>query len=336
MEILYTRRAAVFLFLYVIVVIYGSLYPWMFHYSPSAAPLRWLPFSTGGFLLDFLVNVLFYVPLGAAAFLAIDAGAPGLFFAVAIGFTLSFGVEEAQRYTFSRVGDYNDIVSNSLGTAFGAIAAYAWKRAHRRWIGPALARRFAPEGLVLAGLWLAWNGFLLLPAVSRRPSPYGDSPLGWMPAVNEVLGVVIIAIALRPGISTMKKALGPVLLVWLAIQELTPFQWGVRQDFSWLPFVGLFYARPETYYPLVFGKLFFYTAVVWAMRSRGGGWFWPVLIPLAVLAAGEAAQIYVPDRTPETTDLVLMAGGAFLLWMAAPGLWQPQRTGYTACSEVKG
>jgi hypothetical protein len=117
---------------------------------------------------------------------------------------------------------------------------------------------------------------------------------------------------------------------------LTPFQLGVRQDFSWLPFEGLFYTRPELYYPLVFGKLFFYTAVVWAMRFRGGGWFWSVLIPVAVLAAGEAAQIYIPDRTPETTDLVLMAGGALLLWMAAPGLWQTQRTGYTASSEVKG
>ena len=316
MKTLYTRRGAVFLLLYMIAVVYGSLYPWVFHYNPHAAHLRWLPLSTGGFLLDFLLNIVFYVPLGAAAFLAFGGGAAGLFFAFATGFTLSFGVEQAQRYNAWRVGDYNDIVSNSLGTALGAIAAFAWKRAHRHWIRPALARRFAPEGLVLAALWLAWNGFLLLPAVSRHPSQYGDSPPRWIPAVNEVLGIVTVAIALRPGVHPMKKALAPLFLLWLAVQELMPFQWGVRQDFSWLPFEGMLYARPEIYFPLVFGKLFFYTAVVWAMRFRGGGWFWAVLIPLAVLAAGEAAQIYIPDHTPETTDLVLMAGGAFLLWMA--------------------
>jgi VanZ family protein len=335
MKALYTRRGAVFLFLYIMAVVYGSLYPWVFHSGPYAA-LRWLSLSSGSFLLDFLANVVFYVPLGAAAFLAFGGGAAGLFFAFAVGFTLSFGVEEAQRHIISRVGDYNDILANSLGTAFGAMAAYAWKRAHRRWIPPAIARRFSPEGLVLAALWLAWNGFLLLPAASRRPLPYVDPPMGWTPAVSEVLGVVILAVALRPRPSAIRKTLAPVLLLWVAIQGLMPFQPGVRKGFSWLPFEGLSYAQPEFYYPLVFGKLFFYAAVVWAMRFRGRGWFWPVLIPLAVLAAGEAAQIYITDRTPETTDLVLMAAGAFLLWMAGPGLWQTQRTGYTASSEVKG
>ena len=363
MKTLHARRAAVFLLLYAIAVAYGSLYPLVFHYSPNAAPLRWLPLSGRSFLLDFLLNIVFYVPLGAAAFLAFDGGAPSLFFAIATGFMLSFGIEEAQRYIPSRAADYNDLVANSLGTALGAIAAYVWQRAHRRWIPPALVRRFAPQGLVLASLWLAWNGFLLLQLVGRRPLPSGDSPLGWMPAVNEVLGVAIIAIALRPSASpfsnpaqnapsaagllqpdhvrragrfALKNTLAPVLLLWLAVQELIPFQWGVRQDFSWLPFEGLFYVRPEIYYPILFGKLFFYTVVVWAMRFRGAAWFWSISIPLAMLAGGEWAQTYIPDRTPETTDLVLAAGGAFLLWMAAPGLSQTQRTRYTACSEVKG
>lgn len=336
MKTLYSHRAAVFLLLYVVAIAHASLYPWVFNYSPHAAPLRWLPLSGRSFLLDFLLNIVFYVPLGAAVFLAFGRGAAGLLFAFAVGFTLSFGIEEAQRYITSRTGDYNDILSNSLGTAFGAIAAFAWKRAHRSWIPRPHARRFAPEGLVLAGLWLAWHAFLLLPAVSGRLLPHDDSPQGWIRVVNEVLGVAIVALALRPGAFAIKKALGLLLLLWLAIQELMPFQWGVRQDFSWLPFIGLFYARPEVYYPLVFGKLFFYTAVVWAMRFRSTGWLGPVLIPLAVLAAGEATQVYIPDRTPETTDLVLLAGGAFLLWMAAPGLSRTQRTGYTACSEVKG
>lgn len=332
----YTRRAAVFLLSYIIAIVYGSLYPWVFHFSPYAARLRWIPLSNGHLLLDFLLNVLFYVPVGAAAFLAFRRGAVGVFFAFAVGFMLSFGVEEAQRYDAGHVGDYNDLLTNSIGTAVGAIAAYAWRRAHRSSIPRVLARRFAAQGLVLAALWLAWNGFLLLPAFSRYPLPDGVSPPGWIRAVNEGLGVVVIALALRPHVSAVRKMLAPVLLLWLAVQEVIPFQWGVRQDFAWLPFEGLFYVRPEIYYPILFGKLFFYTVVVWAMRSRGAGWFWSISIPLAVLAGGEWAQTYIPDRTPESTDLVLAAAGAFLLWMAAPGLAQTQRTGYTACSEVKG
>ena len=36
-------------------------------------------------------------------------------------------------------------------------------------------------------------------------------------------------------------------------------------------------------------------------------------IPAFILAAGESAQRYLPGRTPESTDLALLAAGAFLL-----------------------
>jgi hypothetical protein len=39
-------------------------------------------------------------------------------------------------------------------------------------------------------------------------------------------------------------------------------------------------------------------------------------MPGVALAAGEAAQCWLPGRTPELTDLALVAGGAFLLWLA--------------------
>ncbi|HLH44341.1 MAG TPA: VanZ family protein [Bryobacteraceae bacterium] len=335
MKTVYARRGAAFLILYVIAVGYASLYPWEFSYTTSAPPLSWHGLSSRIFLLDSFLNIVFYAPLGAAAFVVFGGRAAGLFFAVAMGFTLSFGVEEAQRYT-SRMGDYNDIVSNTLGTAVGAFAGYAWSRTHGSGIRAAIARRAPAEGLVLAALWLTWNVFLLLPAFSRRPLPDGVFPPAWSQALNEALGAGVVAIALRRGACFLRRTLAPALLLWLAIQELTPFQWGVRQDFSWLPFEGLFYNRPEVYYPILFGKLFFYTVVVWALRFRGTGWFWSVSAPIALLAVGEWAQTYIPERTPESTDLVLAAGGAFVLWMAAPGLPETQRSGYTACSEVKG
>jgi VanZ family protein len=60
---------------------------------------------------------------------------------------------------------------------------------------------------------------------------------------------------------------------------------------------------------------------VWMMRFQRGShqqgvWIRAVAIPGAVLAAGEAAQCWLPGRTPEVTDLALVAAGAFLLWLA--------------------
>jgi len=52
---------------------------------------------------------------------------------------------------------------------------------------------------------------------------------------------------------------------------------------------------------------------VWILRESKLRWLWAVAIPAFILAAGEAAQRYLPGRTPESTDLVLLAAGAFLL-----------------------
>ena len=106
----------------------------------------------------------------------------------------------------------------------------------------------------------------------------------------------------------------PLLVAWLAFEELRPFHFhGPPQQFGWLPFVSWFAGASESYYGVIFGKLFFYTAIVWTLRESKLRWLWAVAIPAFVLAAGEAAQCYLPGRTPESTDLTLLAAGAFLL-----------------------
>jgi VanZ family protein len=44
---------------------------------------------------------------------------------------------------------------------------------------------------------------------------------------------------------------------------------------------------------------------------------WAFLAPATILAAGEYAQRYLPGRTAEITDLVLLAAGAILLHLTA-------------------
>jgi len=337
-------RAALFLALYIGAVLYLCLYPWTLLSPPHADRLIWIPLNTRRLQLDFVLNVLLYLPLGAAAYVVVDNGIFGLAGAGAIGFALSLSVEWTQRSIPLRTGDLDDLTANTLGAALGAILALVWKSR-------------LSDGFVLASLWLLWNGSLLLPAINHASLPREglDAALLWLGCLDAFLGFLVLSSALRArpilmailafapflGFSTypslmlvrfaaavcallivrfaglsLPRVIGPMCLVALAFQELYPFHWqGPPQSFSWLPFESLFVNRPQTYFPLVLGKLFFYTTVVWSMRAGKVSWRRAFGIPAAVLVAGEAVQLFLPGRTPETTDLALIGAGAFLLWL---------------------
>jgi VanZ family protein len=57
---------------------------------------------------------------------------------------------------------------------------------------------------------------------------------------------------------------------------------------------------------------------LWVERSAGARWIWALAAPGTILFAGELAQRYLPGRTPELTDLVLLTAGAVLLNLAEP------------------
>ena len=77
----------------------------------------------------------------------------------------------------------------------------------------------------------------------------------------------------------------------------------------------------ESYYGIIFGKLFLYTAILWVERSAGMRWAWALVVPGAILLTGELAQRYLPGRTPELTDLVLLLAGAVMLYLVEPPRW---------------
>src|SRR6185503_16697295 len=104
------------------------------------------------------------------------------------------------------------------------------------------------------------------------------------------------------------------LVGFLAVEELRPFHLAAQsRAFIWAPFHSWFDASPEASYSIYFSKTFLYASVAWALRRGGLGWTSAVLIPALILAGCEWAQRYLEGRTPETTDLVLLAAGAALL-----------------------
>ncbi|MCU1337864.1 MAG: hypothetical protein JWO19_3445 [Bryobacterales bacterium] len=296
------RRAALFLALYLAGILYLSLYPWQFVPNPGPRTLRWVPVDTRRAILDAVLNVVFYIPVGAAAFASFRRRSRIAFAAaLALGTLVSLTVELTQLSIPTRVGNLVDLLCNSVGTLLGAMVAFVAT-------SPPLASRlrglYSP-GVLLVGLWVVWQAFTFLPR-------YG-------PAVNvshEIVGVLVLAL-LAAGRKI--RAAVPLLLIWLALDELRPFQFhGPPQQFMWLPFESWFVGALESYYGTFFGKLFFYTAILWVERKSGIRWIWALVVPGAILAAGEFAQRYLPGRTPEITDLVLLAAGAVLLHLTEP------------------
>jgi glycopeptide antibiotics resistance protein len=351
------RRAAIFGLVYAVAVLYLSLYPWNFQPFPHSSELFWFPLTDRRVILDSVVNVLFYLPFGAAAALLFESSALGLASAVTLGFCLSLAVESAQRYIPMRVGDLTDLFTNTVGAAAGACAVLLFIRRARPSRDRGLARNLFSDAAILGVLWLAWNAFRILTAINHVSFPLSSLCFEFG---NAFLGVLTLGIALRkhpafvavlalaplfalffdpfPAAPIMGGALlgagvarwirgnaRPVLyavcLLWLAFQELYPFEWSSRTArFSWLPFEALFSTRPQIYYTILFGKLFFYTVAIWAAHYKPPNsrrvWY-----PFLILGGGEFVQRFIPGRTPEITDLILMGAGAFLLWIAEPAAW---------------
>ena len=126
------------------------------------------------------------------------------------------------------------------------------------------------------------------------------------------------------GAAKLVPTSGTRVLAWLlpsflVFEELRPFEWtNEPTPFSWAPFQSWYETSSGTYYPVLLGKLFLYVAVIWVLRERRLGWRWAVGIPGVILASGEWAQQYIAGRTPESTDLVLLAAGAVLLALCTP------------------
>jgi len=294
------RRAALFLLLYLAAILYLSLYPWRFVPYRGTRTFYWVPLVSRGVVLDAFLNVVFYMPLGAAGFLSIRRkGAVAVAAALAFGTLVSFTVEWAQLYIPGRFSSWNDLLCNSAGAWLGIAVAFAAT-------SPPLASRLRvlnSSSVLLLGLWAIWQAFTFLP----RSGPAPDIS-------HEIVGLLVLAVLAFRRQFPVAAAL---LLIWLVVDELWPFRFqGPPQPFSWLPFESWFAGSFDAYYGILFRKLFLYTAILWAERRAGMRWIWTLAAPGAILFAGEFAQRYLPGRTPEITDLVLLAAGAVLLNLA--------------------
>lgn len=353
------RAAAVFLGLYVVAVVYLSLFPGEFLDHPRGGGLLWHAISGRRPVLDAVLNTLFYMPLGFSAVFALPLrrSAWRWVAAVLLGAALSYAIEAAQLYSPQRYASWVDFVANTSGTALGATLAgcLPWKR-----LGSPARWKLSSDGAVLLIFWLLWQTFPMVPATNlvrfsmawdrltqpewprleMLPVGIGFFVLAWVIGRSLWLAVAFGALIAQGFLVERELSRGALvaagvawaaasrlprpkpawvawgLTAWLIFEEFRPFQTGADNGFAWAPFGSWYAVAGLSYYPIIFGKLFLYTSVLWWHRTAGRGWAMAIALPAVVLAVGEWAQQYLPGRTPESTDLAVLAAGAVLLALA--------------------
>ncbi len=115
----------------ILLILYGSLYPWKFNREPlSGSPVLQVWYSQSypsGALRyeDIILNVFLYVPVGLLSVMILR-NLPlvvRLVLPVLLGFVLSYGVETAQVYDATRFPSLLDVIANTAGTLLGAAIA---------------------------------------------------------------------------------------------------------------------------------------------------------------------------------------------------------------------
>jgi VanZ family protein len=112
-------------------IVYGSLYPWQFHAAtipgnPLLILLSSWPLEINRyFVKDAIINVVLYIPFGAASYLWLSHRAPSLrvLVTLVLGILLSSSMEMIQLFEPLRFCSMVDVTTNFTGTAVGIVLA---------------------------------------------------------------------------------------------------------------------------------------------------------------------------------------------------------------------
>ena len=157
----------------VMLIVYGSLYPWTFHAQPGLNPLELL-LSVRGFLVDrrfiadILINLALYVPVGMAGYLALLRKAPRAArtaLPIVFGCVLSASIEMAQSYVPGRRTSLLDLLNNTIGSAVGVAAGVLFEALEVPRRASIRGRRVDRSALALLAVWAGSLTFPLFPVM---------------------------------------------------------------------------------------------------------------------------------------------------------------------------
>ena len=359
----------------VLLIVYGSLYPFDFHVphvdnGPVWVLLHAWPEDLNRFLIkDVGINIFIYLPFGMFGSLWLAKNrppSPAIALRVAaIALALSFAMEMLQYFDDHRVVSILDVITNLAGAILGIFPARLYgKIVAGRLDRPEMQEATQPSGALI--LLFAWCAYQLYPAFPQL-STYAvgeklavlihSSNLSWAPALFGVVDWLTVALLLEEvGVAGYERFLFPLLiallparllivnrtvtwaelgsaaaacilwrlwflhgskiraplLAWLAActllaRGLAPYHW-IRpaRPFAWEPFRSVLISDWSSAGPIFFNKCFLYGAAVWLFHKAGYSYLRTTIWLAGLLAVIEALQRYLPGRTPEISDPLML------------------------------
>jgi VanZ family protein len=209
----------------VILIVYGSLYPWTFiDRTLPASPLfillhSWNVELNRRFLFDVAVNVAIYIPLGMSGYLAFRRFR--FLGPVVLATVLSASIEMAQLFTPYRVCSLVDLTNNVIGSAVGVIAGLLFSRIVDL---PEIRIR----DRVAVAMLFCWVSFLLFPLFPDLSLPVLRAKLVTFPVAPWIDPIaILVTTAAWFAAARFLKAAGARPYALFAMLLLVPAQFAI-------------------------------------------------------------------------------------------------------------
>jgi VanZ family protein len=112
--------------------------------------------------------------------------------------------------------------------------------------------------------------------------------------------------------------LGLALAIVIVVQGLEPWRLdATAHDFSWVPFKSSLSDALEVNISVLLEKCFWYASLVWLLTQRTGALAASAVATTLLVAAIEFVQIWLPGRSAEVTDPLLVLAAAGLLGLVS-------------------
>lgn len=169
--------------------------------------------------------------------------------------------------------------------------------------------------VILDGNYPRWWLWALLPLIFGLMLASPGHIFTW-----SYVGGAVAAVALHSLLPQDRRgtsvALAWLWLVWLVVEGLRPFHFSTHaQPFGWVPFKEMLGIAWMPSIGVLLRKTWAYGAAFWLLSRTRHRRLSAFLLTAVTVTSIEAAQRWIPGRTPGITDLVIAALAASLFWL---------------------